>query len=197
MNNKITLLVGSILLAMTTLTVTQAMAETMAETIKKRAGAIAEIKGFLNDSDPNIRIAALDSMLKSDDTAMREMAYSMGLNSADDTLRAITLRNKFNSLNVLGINFKLPEDADEKIKSTFAKYGGGIVLNLRKYDEKNGRFEFKPNYIGVYYDGNISGLMLQFDGGSCNGNLTFNEESIYSGDVTCNGITFPATLNII
>ncbi|MEH6733828.1 MAG: hypothetical protein V7690_04210 [Shewanella sp.] len=196
MNNKITLLVGSILLAMTTLTVTQAMAETMAETIKKRAGAIAEVKGFLNDSDPNIRVAALDSMLKSDDTAMREMAYSMGLNSADDTLRSITLRNKFNNLKVLNIKFKLPEGANEKVQSKFAEFGGGVVLNIEKYDEKNGQFKFKSNSYGGR-DGNISGLMLQFEGKYCNGNLIFNEESIYSGEVTCKEISFPATLNII
>ncbi|WP_351189414.1 hypothetical protein [Shewanella sp. TB4-MNA-CIBAN-0142] len=196
MLNKKTLFVSSILFAITILTANQSMADTMAETIKKRAGAIAEIKGFLNDSDPNIRIAALDSMLKSDDTAMREMAYSMGLNSADDTLRSITLRNKFNDLKVLNITLKLPEGANESAQTIFTKFGGKVLLNIQKYDEKNGRFTYKSNNYGGY-DGNISGLMLQFDDKNCSGDLTFNEESIYSGKVTCDKIAFTATLNII
>jgi hypothetical protein len=120
----------------------------------------------------------------------------MGLNSADDTLRSITLRNKFNNLKVLNIKFKLPEGANEKVQSKFAEFGGGVVLNIEKYDEKNGQFKFKSNSYGGR-DGNISGLMLQFEGKYCNGNLIFNEESIYSGEVTCKEISFPATLNII
>ncbi|MFC1520332.1 hypothetical protein ACFL6Z_11540 [Pseudomonadota bacterium] len=197
MTNKKTLVASSLLLAITTFTAASAMAESMADQIKKRAGNIGEVKALLNNSDPSIRMAALDTMLKSDDTAMRETAYSMGLNSADDTLRAIALRNKFNDLKVLHVQFQLPEGADDKVKAQFAAFGGSLVLNIQKYEEKNGRFSFMTVNYQHAKDGNISGLVLQFESGFCKGNLAFNEESIYSGNITCKKITFPATLEII
>jgi hypothetical protein len=102
-------------------------------------------------------------MLKSDDTVMRERAYSMGLNSADDTLRAISLRNKFNELKSMHVAFTLPDGASEKAKEKFAEFGGSWALNIKTYEEKNGRFTFTTSIGGTYIkDGNISGLMLQF-----------------------------------
>jgi len=195
---KVTILSASLLFAAATFSAGNAMAESLAEQIKKRAGVIGEVKALLNNSDPSIRIAALDTMLKSDDTAMRETAYSMGLNSADDTLRAISLRNKFNELKSIHVAFTLPDGASEKAKAKFAEFGGSLALNIKGYEEKNGRFTFSTSIGGNYTkDGNISGLMLQFASRYCKGNFFFNEESVYTGDITCEKYTFPATFTII
>jgi len=197
-NMKVTILSASLLFAAATFSAGNAMAESLAEQIKKRAGVIGEVKALLNNSDPSIRIAALDTMLKSDDTAMRETAYSMGLNSADDTLRAISLRNKFNELKSIHVAFTLPDGASEKAKAKFAEFGGSLALNIKGYEEKNGRFTFSTSIGGNYTkDGNISGLMLQFASRYCKGNFFFNEESVYTGDITCEKYTFPATFTII
>jgi hypothetical protein len=195
MKLKMNIIACSMLVA-TTLTSANVVAESLADQIKKRAGVIGEVKALLNNSDPSIRIAALDTMLKSNDTAMRETAYSMGLNSADDTLRAIALRNKFNELKVMHIAISLPEGADEKVKKVFNDYGGALSLNIKSYDEKTGRFVFNTRFVNGK-DGNVSGLALQFESKYCQANMAFNEESVYSGSMTCEKTIFPVTFSIM
>ncbi|MDE3271393.1 hypothetical protein [Pseudoalteromonas sp. G4] len=174
------------------------MAESLVEQIKKRAGAISEVKTLLNDPDQNVRLAALDVMLKSNDTAMRELAYTTGFNSADDTFRAVTLRNKLNETDLLALTLTLPENASEKIQKTFAYYGGILSLQFKDYDEKNGKFTTaSTRNPGYKKAGNLSGLSLTFATSYCGGTLVLNEESELAGTITCDGHLFPAKANII
>ncbi len=189
----------SALLIATTLTFSaSAIAETLVEKIKKRAAEASEIRALLNDPDQNTRIAALDVMLKSTDTAMRELAYTTGFNSADDTLRAITLRNKFNELNTLTLYFTLPEDADEKIKSQFDYFGGSLSLLFDSYDENTGKFKAASSKSSSYpKPGSVSGLSVNFNTRYCGGTLVLNEESELAGEVTCEKFKFFAKASII
>jgi len=179
---------------------TSANAESLAQKIKKRAGETAEIKALLNDPDQNTRIAALDVMLKSDDTAMRELAYTTGFNSADDTFRAIALRNKFNELDTLTMYFTLPENANESTKKQFDWFGGSLSLLFKQYDEKTGKFKVNGSKTasGTYTRvGSVSGLSVSFNTRYCGGTLVLNDESVLEGEVTCEKFKFTAKANII
>lgn len=192
----------SILFVLTTFMGTNAIAtnympESMAEQITKRAAALNEIKLWLNNSDPNIRITALDTMLKSDDTAMRETAYSIGLNNADTTMRAVAVRNKFNDLQIIFVKFHLLSGVSEQVKAKFNEFGGSLSMSIRHYEETNGRFSFIAPGSIYKYEGNISGLRLMFKSADCKGELMFNERAVYTGDITCDKITFPASLSLI
>ena len=138
-------------------------------------------------------------MLKSEDTAMRELAYNLGLNSADDAVRAITLRNKFNELSTLALNVTLPENSDKKAKGVFDSYAGsGIYLiTFEKYEESKGQFKFKDQANSSGKDGSISGLTLSFKGYYCNGSMALNEESEFQGSLNCKGYSYPIKATVI
>lgn len=172
--------------------------ESLVEQIKKRAGQIAEVKALLNDADPNTRAAALDVMLKSEDTAMRELAYATGLNSADDVLRAVTIRNKLNETNILAVEAKLPEQATDKGKEAFNKYlnGGILTVKVTKYDEAKGSFIYKTQNSHNSYLGSVTGLKLNFEGSRCTGSFMLNDASEFDGILSCYGQAFPAKIQL-
>ena len=182
----------------TTLFTYSVNAESLAEKIKKRAGEIAEVKALLSDPDQNTRAAALDIMLKSDDTAMREIAYSTGFNSADDSIRAITLRNKLNETDSFTMYFALPENADENLKKQYDYFGGSLTLLFKKYDENTGKFTAVSTVnSSSERPGNVSGLTFTFNTRDCGGTLYLNEESVLQGIVRCNKVQFQAKASII
>lgn len=189
----------SIVLIAFGLTSTNTFAESKIELIKKRSAEIKEVRALLNDPDQNTRAAAVDVMLKSNDTAMREIAYSVGLNSADDAIRSISLRNKFNELKNITVESQLKDDASEASKKVFNRYLGGGLLSILivKYDESIGNTTIKtPNY-GSSYSGSVSGLNYSFKSRYCTGTFEFNEESIYEGNISCDGVSFPAKIKVI
>jgi hypothetical protein len=176
---------------------TSAIAESLADKIKKRAAETSEVKALLNDPDQNTRIAALDVMLKSQDTAMREIGYTTGFNSADDTLRAIALRNKFNELNSITVYFELPENPTENKKEIYDGWSGSLVMGLTAYNEANGNFRARDQFSSSKNDSNVSGLSVNFKTNYCGGTLVLNEESVLEGEITCEKQSFSATANII
>lgn len=186
------------LLASAILSTTSIAQESMVEQIKKRSGQIAEVKALLNDADPNTRTAALDVMLKSSDTAMRELAYATGLNSADDVLRAVTLRNKFNETNILAVEAKLPEQASDKDKEMFKEYlnGGILTIKISKYEEATGSFTFRTQNAGSDYLGSVTGLKLNFEEYRCAGSFMLNDASEFEGTLSCKGQAFPAKIQL-
>ncbi|MBA6349910.1 hypothetical protein [Colwellia sp. BRX8-9] len=181
-----------------------ASAESMAEQIKKRSIEMKEVKALLNDPDQSTRLAAMDMMLKSSDTAMKEQAYSVGFNSADDAVRAIALRNKLNEISSLTLYFTLSETATEKNKEIYQKFGGSLTLLMNKYDEKTAKFTTYSSYSGSSSagrsqskPGNVSGLTVSFGTTNCSGTLLLNEQSELVGDVNCNGLMLKTKASII
>lgn len=172
-------------------------AESLAEKIKKRAGETAEIKALLNDPDQNTRIAALDVMLKSQDTAMRELAYTTGFNSADDTFRAIALRNKFNELKSVTVYLELPENSSDDLKKVYDSRAGILILSITKYNEAVGSFASGEGSSNYKYDSSVSGLSVNFQTRQCGGTLILNDESTLEGEVACEKQKFSAKANII
>ena len=53
-------------------------AEELLKEINERKERINQFRALLNDPDQSTRLAALDVMLKSDDLAMKEVAYGIG-----------------------------------------------------------------------------------------------------------------------
>jgi len=191
-------LIPSIIALSSLFIMSSASAESMAEKIKKRSAEMAEVKALLNDPDQSTRLAAMDMMLKSSDTAMKEQAYSAGFNSADDAVRAIALRNKLNEIASLTLYFTLPEAATEADKKTYQKFGGSLTLVMDKYDEKTAKFTAaSTKEAGYNKPGNVSGLTLSFGTYYCSGTLLLNEQSELAGNVNCSGAMFKTKASII
>lgn len=173
-----------------------AFAGSVADDIMKRAATVSEFKGLLNSADENVRLAALDTLLKSENTATRAMAYTAGYASKDVTVRAITLRNNMNELSTVPITISLPESSDKDAKKYYEKYAGGGMysMTVTSYEEKNGNFKFKDNNGSKAKLGSVSGLTLSFRGSYCNGNFVLNELSELVGSLKCSNFIYPAKI---
>lgn len=179
---RLPILVG-ILLAMSL----QAVAGTSAEELKKRIQArsqqIAEFRALLNDPDQAVRLAALDEMLSAEDVAMRELAFGLCFNSADDAMRAICLRKKFATLNTISVEFpKQTERSDTQAKA-LKDWGGIYSFGVEKFDTKTGHFKT----TGTYQQGNgqVSGTRLDFRQPYCTGSFTLGDGAVLQGNLGC------------
>lgn len=167
-------------------------AQSAVETIKARAAEINELKALLANPDPSIRIAAIDIMQNSEDIAMREMGFSAGINSSDEAVLAITIRNKFKEIKNFNIEMtpegKVSEDGQKEV----ASIGGILGVTIREYDPALATFSNLTNYGSNSHTSSITGTIIQFNSRYCKGALTLDDELFFSGKVSCEKVIFNA-----
>lgn len=171
-----------------------AYGQTLEQQVHAQATEIAKAKQLLNHADVNVRSAALSQMLQSDDTAMRELAYAVGFSSADDVARAITLSHRLNETQLLRI--ELGESSDRNAARLRESLGGVMNVQVRGYNEQNGRFEVRQFSGSHNGHGEVAGLQVTLAQNACSAKFELNDESKLSGDVTCGGISLPATIDL-
>lgn len=170
-------------------------AEELLKEINARKERINQFRALLNDPDQSTRLAALDVMLKSDDLAMKEVAYGIGFNSADDAMRALALKGKFRDVTVLPFKLTAGEKETEGEKSTLQKLANSYSFKLGEFHEDTGRFTFSGgDYPPSKYDGQISGTGLEFQSRYCQGYFNLGESANLIGELRCNG-AFEGTYN--
>jgi len=162
----------------------QSSADEILKQAQERASTIEEYRQLLNNPDQNVRVAGLDVMLKSDDPAMREIAFSIAFASADDTMRAIALKNKFNYLKTLNFKLILPEQPTELEKTgivdTFSK---AFTIQLDSYDANTGELIFRSGNG----QGQVAGIGMDFNDKyfRCNASLTLGDGPELVGMLNC------------
>lgn len=169
-------------------------ADALLAQIKARSEKTKQFRDLLNDPDQTTRLAALDVMLKSDDLAMRELAFSVGFSSADDAMRAVCLKNKFNYMKTLAIKLTAREKATENEKKTIERLGSSYPLNIREYDVNTGAITLAGSGIGQ-----VSGTGFEFNEGNCNGRFVLGDEPMLIGELSCIGGSvgiYPATIRL-
>lgn len=177
------------------------LAETSAEALKRqiqeRSTKMKEFRALLNDPDQTVRLASLDVMLKSDDIAMREMAFGMCFNSADQAMLAICLKNKFADFQTLTLNIVEKSGWSDTEKKALADWGGVYSFDVTNYDEKSGQFTSAGSYkIGK---GQITGIQVKFTQPYCNGTFKLIDGGILEGEIGCTGSwagKFPAQIKL-
>ena len=167
--------------------------------VQERAAKIEEYRRLLNNPDQNVRVAGLDVMLKSDDPAMREIAFNIAFASADDTMRAVALRNKFTYMKNLNFKLSLGSDPTEQEKKAIIIHFGNIyAIKLDSYDSNSGTLKFSDGRGEGQVSG--TGLELQDNRGICTGNFILGEGAELVGTIHCkaSGIrgTYKATLRL-
>jgi hypothetical protein len=178
---------------------TTAFAGAISDKINKRAAEMNELKGLLNSADENVRLAAINTLLKSEDTATKAMAYAAGYASKNVTIRAITLRNHMNEISSMNMDISLPENNSEKAKEIFIKYTGNGQLDFKfsDYKEIDGSFRFVTENKNSSYHGSVSGLVFNTIGAYCFAKLILNETAELVGNLNCKGHIFPAKLRLL
>jgi len=178
------------------LTTTHVFSQSLVEQIKARAGEINELKALLNNPDSSVRIAAIDVMQNSDDIAMREMGFSAGINSSDEAVVAITVRNKFKEIKNFNIQLKLPADSSEEAVKSFNKMGGQIGYVIVTYDPATATFVNDTTYDGRDKTSTISGRVLQLNSTYTNGTFILNEELLFVGELSFGATKFAGQIQI-
>jgi hypothetical protein len=151
--------------------------------IHQRSQKINEFRALLNDPDPAVRLSALDTMLKSDDVAMRELAYGIGFSSADQSMRAVCLNNRFASLKTVVIKIATVDGFTEKQQKALARWGGDYRFEIKEYDEKTGQFSSTGG--GHVGRGQVTGTRIDFSQQFCNGSFRLIDGGMLEGELGC------------
>ncbi|WP_217877414.1 hypothetical protein [Pseudoalteromonas shioyasakiensis] len=174
---------------------TSTLATPSIEQIKKRAAEINELKALIQSPDPSLRLAAIDAMQNSEDLAMREIAFAAGINASDESVVAVTIRNRISEIDNFAVLLTKPEGNDEAMK-TYNNYGSKVMFRIRSYDKAKGTFVNDTHYDGSDKTSTISGLNLFLESSRCQGDFKLAEDLSYKGAITCSGAQFPAVINL-
>jgi len=159
--------------------------EVLKQQIQERSGTIKEFRALLNDPDQTVRLAALDVMLKSDDIAMRELAYGMGFNSADAAMRAVCLKNKFADQKIISIKITDIASPSDSQKKALGDWGGIYAFDVKTFDEKTGQFTTTGGYRKG--TGQLNGTRMEFSQPYCNGSFQLGDGAVLTGELGCKG----------
>ena len=109
--------------------------------IRARAQRVKDLRALLADPDQNVRLSALDEMLKSSDPVMQEIAFESGFASADNAMRAVALRAKLGRIKGFAIEIQPPKDADKKVLEMASQFGGTVAVTIKTFDPATGKME--------------------------------------------------------
>lgn len=153
--------------------------------IQARSQNLAEFRALLNDPDQTVRLAALDSMLKSDDIAMREMAYGTCFNSADAAMRGICVKNKMSEMQTIVIEIDDFDGATEKEQKTIDTWGGAYTFGVKEFDQTTGQMQTQGSYKGG--TGHVTGTGFDFAQAYCSGKFELVDGGHLEGELRCTG----------
>lgn len=175
-----------------------ASANASIEEIKKRAAEINELKALVQSADPALRLAAIDTMQNSDDLAMKEMAFSAGINASDESVVALTIRNRFSEIDNFSITFEDPSE-NENATKVFNEFGGRLMVQIRTYNKEKGTFK-NTSHVADHSNyakmSTISGLNLFVETRNCQGSFKLADDLLYKGTITCDKQKFPASISL-
>ena len=172
-------------------------ADELMRRIQERSARISQFRALLNDPDPVTRLAALDVMLKSDDVAMRELAFGVCFNSADQTMQVLCLKNKLGQMQTVAVTLKEAAERSETEATALSKWGGSYNFSIDSFDEKNGQFTTEGTYRKG--TGQVTGIRVEFVQPYCRGSFELVEGAVLEGELGCTGTwagTFPAEIRL-
>lgn len=170
-------------------------ANTSVEQIKTRANEINDLKSLILSSDPATKLAAIDTMQNSEDLAMKELSFYTGLKSPDESIVALSIRNRFSEIDSFVVLMTKPNEGDAAQK-VYDGFGGKVLFNIKSYDKSRATFVNATHRDTRQYDSTISGLNLFLNSYNCKGAFRLVENLSYKGTISCNKKEFPAVINL-
>ncbi len=181
-------------LATTPIVIAQATTAPSADKIRAQAQRMKEYRALLADPDSNVRLAALDEMLKSSEPALRELGFEAGFASADQNMRALTLRTRIISMKSFILELQNVEKLeDERWRRVIQHFGGPArSYAITKVDAQTGNIDipYCPN-------GRVAGQEFSF---SCSNastvRLRLADGAVMTGSLSYGGATVAVTLTL-
>jgi hypothetical protein len=161
--------------------------------IKARAQRIKDMRALLSDPDQNVRLAALDEMIKSGDPVMQEVAFETGFASADSAMRSVALRAKIAKIKALTIEVSPPSGGDAA-KALNDVGGQTQGLPIKSFDAATGAIVF-DGYNSP--SGQVSGSELSIRWANKAARFRLESGAMLKGSITGpNVATLPATIRL-
>ena len=177
----------------TSIVIAQATTAPSADKIRAQSQRMREYRALLGDPDSNVRLAALDEMLKSSEPALRELAFEAGFASADQNMRALTLRTRILSMKSFILELQnLEKLEDERWRKVTYHFGGPArSFTITKVDAQTGN-------IDIYQcpNGRVSGQEFSFSCGNTTVRLRLADGAVMSGSLSHQGATVAVTLTL-
>jgi hypothetical protein len=161
--------------------------------IKARAQRIKDMRALLSDPDQNVRLAALDEMIKSGDPVMQEVAFETGFASADSAMRSVALRAKLAKIKSLTIEVSPPSGGDAA--NALNRVGGQTqVFPIRTFDATTGAIVFDGYNPPT---GQLSGSELSIRRDNVAARFRLESGATLKGTITgSNATTLPAIIRL-
>jgi hypothetical protein len=173
--------------------IAQATSAPSADKIRAQSQRMREYRALLADPDSNVRLAALDEMLKSGEPALRELAFEAGFASADQNMRALALRARIMSMKSFILELKNVEKLDDERWRKVVSYFGGPALSftITKVDAQTGNIDLYqcPN-------GRVAGQEFSFSCGPRAVRLRLADGAVMSGFLSYRETTVGVTLSL-
>jgi len=175
----------------TSIVIAQATTAPSADKIRAQSQRMREYRALLADPDSNVRLAALDEMLKSSEPAMHELAFEAGFASADQNMRALALRARILSMKAFILELQNVEKLeDERWRRVIQHFGPSPSFTITKVDAQTGNIEIQQ------CPGRVAGQEFTF---SCGGNgaavrLRLTDGAVMTGTYSRLGATVAVQL---
>jgi len=158
--------------------------------VRQRAQSIDEMRQLLIDSDTSTRYAALDAMLRSCDSAMKEVAYEAGFGSPDRSMKALALKYKLLNMRRIILEMVPPEAKFSQPQQQFIDCCAKINIDNLKRNFATGDFS------GGNTIGNVSGLELHVTIHDIGARLRLDDNGTLVGTMTRGAVTMPARVSL-
>jgi len=156
-------------------------AEALLQRIQERSARINPFRALLNDPDPATRLATLDVMLKSADVAMRELAFGVCFDSADQTMQVLCLKNKLAQMQTIAVHPKEQSERSPSELTALKDWGGVSNFSIDSFDEKDGPFTTAGSYRKG--SGQATGIRVEFVQPYCRGSIELVEGARLDGEL--------------
>jgi hypothetical protein len=173
--------------------IAQATGAPSADKIRAQSQRMREYRALLADPDSNVRLAALDEMLKSSEPALRELAFEAGFASADQAMRALALRARIFSMKSFILELqnvaKLPDEEWQKI---IQRIGGSVItVQITKVDVQTGNIDLQNCH------GRVAGQEFSFScGNTAAARLRLTDGAVMTGNWVYRGTPVPVKLTL-
>jgi hypothetical protein len=175
--------------------IAQSAGATSVDKIRAQSQRMKEYRALLADPDADVRLAALDEMLRSGDAALRELAFEAGFASADQNMRALALRERVLSMKSFALELqntgKLPDEAWQKAS---AGHRSALTFSVKKVEAQTGNMDITCSMW--LCSGRVAGQELSFSTGQLIVRLRLIDGGVMSGTYSLNGRTIAATLTL-
>ena len=165
--------------------------------IRAQSQRMKEYRALLADPDSNVRLAALDEMLKSNEAALRELAFDAGFASADQNMRALALRERVLSMKSFVLDLQNTNKvSDELWQKSAAHFRPALTFKIGRAEAQTGNLELVMSGYNHQCTGRVAGQELSVSCPAGTLRLRLTDGAVLTGLYTVTNQTIGTSLTL-